>query len=174
VNGVHLSWNAHGVLFLLFCSFQSSDPTTGLTKQLGALFRTMDSTSQAVSPDFFTSVFRSVYPQFAETNSQGHMMQQDAEEALSQLMQTMANHLKTTPPTATDKKCINTYPANNVIDQYFAGEMETRLKPEGGDEKEERVGKEVFKKLRCFIDNQTNFLFQGITKVSKQEVTHAR
>src|SRR4051794_30205212 len=70
------------------------DPQNAVVKQLGALFSQMDQTTQAVMPMMFTSVFRSTFPQFAETNKEGHWMQQDAEEALLQLMNCMANVLK--------------------------------------------------------------------------------
>jgi len=35
----------------------------------------MDRTTQAVTPMMFTTVFRSTFPQFAETNNEGHWMQ---------------------------------------------------------------------------------------------------
>jgi len=35
----------------------------------------MDRTTQAVTPMMFTTVFRSTFPQFAETNNEGNWMQ---------------------------------------------------------------------------------------------------
>jgi len=70
------------------------DPNHAVVRHLGSLYSEMDRTTQAVTPMMFTTVFRSTFPQFAETNNEGAWMQQDAEEALIQLMNAMANVLK--------------------------------------------------------------------------------
>ena len=148
----------------------------------------MDQTTNAVTPMMFTTVFRSTFPQFAETNHEGHWMQQDAEEALIQLMNAMANVLKTT---GTGSATGSANLENNTIDEYFGFKVETTTKLKGAEDasasssssssssaaaaaptsaasslsvEQPKLEVETQRRLKCFIDVETNFLFQGIKR----------
>src|SRR5438067_1483445 len=65
------------------------DQTAGVTVQFGNLLKQLDSTTKPVTPLVFTTLFRSVFPQFAERSNEGGFQQQDADEALITLLNTM-------------------------------------------------------------------------------------
>lgn len=162
---------------------QHHDPNAAVVKQLGALYRQMDQTTNAVTPMMFTTVFRSTFPQFAETNHEGNWMQQDAEEAMIQLMNAMANVLKTT---GSGSATGSTNLENNTIDEYFGFKVETTTKLKGADDSssssssssaaaatsaasslsvdQPKLEVETQRRLKCFIDVETNFLFQGLKR----------
>jgi len=166
-----------------------NDPEGSVIQQLGQLYKTMDSTTKAVNPMLFTLVFRNTFPQFAQLSNEGHPMQQDAEEALVQLMTSMKHVLKSAKvdqtavgadgPVATADPSFSSSVAAassssssstlSLIDCYFGGELETRTSVTGGDESDATVEVKPYDRLHCYIENDTNFLFQGL-KSSLTEV----
>jgi ubiquitin carboxyl-terminal hydrolase 14 len=98
------------------------------------------------------------------------VQQQDAEEALIQLMNCMAQILKKSDIGSTASS-----DATNTIDEYFGARLETRTVPLGTDASDAsaKVTTETYRRLQCFIDAETNFLFQGI-KLSLREPLELR
>jgi len=145
------------------------DPQAAVVRQLGNLFSQMDATTKPVNPMMFTTVFRSTFAQFAETNGEGHWMQQDAEEAMMQLMNSMASVLR--------KEGAAAGSTDNVIDEFFGGKQETVTKPKlmpGEDAAaaaaDTKAVVETYRRLRCFIDIETNFLYQGLKSGLTEEL----
>lgn len=59
---------------------------SALVSTLGGLMAEMDSSVQPVTPFSFISTLKTTFPQFGEVSNEGVPMQQDAEEALGQLL----------------------------------------------------------------------------------------
>lgn len=101
--------------------------------------------------------FRTQFPRFATRGEHGEWQQQDADECLTEILQTLRNELQ-----IDDQQGIGT----NWIDQWFRGEFETELKCV--ESNEESKSTETFLKLQCFIDDKTRHINDGI-KVSMEE-----
>jgi len=134
-----------------------------ITSNIGTLFNIMDGSSEAVTPLAFTNAFRTAFPQFAQRDEKGHYMQQDADECLVQLMTSMGQKLKQIPSTEKAKE-------SNAIDYIFGGQMSSTLQCLVTDAEPVRREVEKFEKLRCFIDLETNYAHDGITKGLKEIV----
>jgi ubiquitin carboxyl-terminal hydrolase 14 len=129
------------------------DVTKILPLALGKLFKDLDVSPDAVTPMQFTHAFRTAFPQFAQKSPQGQFMQQDAEECLGSLFTTLGNELKAVP---------DGLAGNNTIDALFGGDMQvTQSCPECKEEAEVQSS-ERFTRLKCFIDNETNALHEGL------------
>lgn len=61
-----------------------------LLQSLRDLYTNLESTTKAVPPANFVMATKSAFPQFAQTNAQGHPMQQDAEEFYSGILAAIA------------------------------------------------------------------------------------
>lgn len=119
------------------------------------LYNDMSKTQDSVAPYNFLTVLRSVFPQFAERAKNGHgYAQQDAEEAWSQILSQLKQHLG------------NTEGGVSFIDKYMAGGFKSVL--EVDDQAAKDAGEEVvtstdtFYKLNCHIDSSINHLRDGI------------
>ena len=123
--------------------------TDNLTLSLKSLFQQMENKQGTVNVAVFLTIFRSLYPQFAEQRN-GVFSQQDAEEAFSQILTTLKRNLK--------------------IDDLFRIEFKTTTKclEEARDSTNNDSISDVkyeFEdsfKLNCHIDIKTNFLRDGI------------
>ncbi|KAI3405384.2 UBP6 [Candida oxycetoniae] len=113
-----------------------------LTLALRNLFQQMERKQGTVNVGMFLTIFRSLYPQFAEQKN-GVFSQQDAEEAFSQILTTLKRNLE--------------------IDDLFRIGLKTRVKnlTTGSDDDIKYDVEESFK-LNCHIDIKTNFLRDGI------------
>ncbi len=70
-----------------------------LTSRLGSLMTEMDRTVDKVVPFGFVQALRSDFPQFDQKSPEGGHMQQDADEALSQLLFTVCERVGPGPET---------------------------------------------------------------------------
>ncbi|MCJ1386535.1 deubiquitinating enzyme [Xylographa soralifera] len=139
-----------------------------LTASLRDLYKQMSETQEGFPPLVFLAALRELFPQFAQRSRTGQgYAQQDAEEAWSQIISQLRQKLK-----------IKEYPAKGTgaetqkshdisfIDKYFAGRFETvtecddQSAREAGEEIVE--GQDVFLKLDCHINKDTNHLRDGI------------
>jgi hypothetical protein len=68
-----------------------------LTSRLGSLLSEMDRTVNKVVPYAFVQTLRSDYPQFDQKSPEGGHMQQDADEALSQILFTVCERVGSGP-----------------------------------------------------------------------------
>lgn len=112
-----------------------------LVLALKSLYLNMDKKQEKVTPNIFLSLFRSLYPQFAESEN-GYFKQQDAEEAFTQLVNTLDESLKIKDLFRIDMKEVSTCLAL--------------------PEEEPQIKYEEALKLSCHIDIKTNFLRDGI------------
>jgi len=147
---------------------ESDDLQHVMTASLGQLFRNLDTSSQSVAPYIFCHAFRRAFPQFAErSQSTGHYMQQDADECLQQVMSTLASKLPEVtvqqPAATPDNPSATISTKVNVIDYLFAGDMEVTTTCTEAEEPP-TITTESFRKLRCHIGTDTNYLSEGILK----------
>ena len=105
------------------------------------MFGQMSSRQEKITPAFFLTLFRSVYPQFAE-REHGFFKQQDAEEAFSQILFLL-------------------YDTLNIKDDFKLTFKETQ-KCIAAPEEEAKITSEDAFKLNCHINVKTNFLKDGI------------
>jgi len=140
-----------------------TDPNLQVTSNLGNLMTSLDGAAEPVVPVAFTTAFRNAFPQFDQVSPQTHAhMQQDAEECFSQLMIAMATAMKN-----------NNAPAGqpaNVIDEIFGGEMAVTVKNKENEAEPAQNKTEAFRKLQCHIDNNINFLHDGILSGLSEEL----
>ncbi|KAI4099212.1 MAG: hypothetical protein L6R37_006072 [Teloschistes peruensis] len=139
-----------------------------LTASLRDLYKQMSETQQGFPPFAFLNALRSVFPQFAQKSKTGHgYAQQDAEEAWSQILSQVRPKLKIQENTPKGEESAAQEAADiSFIDKYLAGRFESILEcdeaeaKEGGEESVK--GEDVFLKLDCHINKDTNHLRDGI------------
>ncbi|ETO34143.1 ubiquitin specific protease 14-like isoform 1 [Reticulomyxa filosa] len=125
---------------------------------LGRLFAEMDSTSESVVPRDFVDHFRNVFPEFATRTEQGHFQQQDSDECLTQTLTVLKREM-------TSKDISQ----GNWVDFCFGGVFDVNtMCQENADETAFET--EPFVKLRCFIDQDTRHVNDGIAKDMTQEI----
>ncbi|KAL8686981.1 MAG: hypothetical protein Q9218_006722 [Villophora microphyllina] len=139
-----------------------------LTASLRDLYKQMSETQEGFPPFAFLNALRTVFPQFAQKSKTGHgYAQQDAEEAWSQILSQIRSKLKIKGSTAEGEESSAQEEADvSFIDKYLAGRFESMLEcdePEAKEGGEEPVhGEDVFLKLDCHINKDTNHLRDGI------------
>eukprot|EP00658_Telonema_sp_P-2_P018544 TRINITY_DN17278_c0_g1_i12.p1 TRINITY_DN17278_c0_g1~~TRINITY_DN17278_c0_g1_i12.p1 ORF type:complete len:537 (-),score=158.08 TRINITY_DN17278_c0_g1_i12:95-1705(-) len=140
-----------------FTPAQGADATNQqFVVALRALFEQMSAGGDAVTPYMFVSLFRRMFPQFAQMQTVGQgqqiYMQQDADEAWGTL-----NRVFQTTITGPE------YEGNNLYDHLFGGEMQTELSCiENPDET--NISSEPFWKLSCYMDKEVTFVTAGVMK----------
>ncbi|KAJ5068641.1 ubiquitin carboxyl-terminal hydrolase [Anaeramoeba ignava] len=130
----------------------------------------------------FITLFRQIYPSFAQRDQLGMFLQQDAEESWTSLMNTLSQAL-------IEKKDINkeingTLPNqktkfvsewhkpvfNNAIEELFGIGMQVTRTCTETDKEFPSVSYEKTHKLLCNITSDVNFLFQGVQLGLSQQV----
>jgi ubiquitin carboxyl-terminal hydrolase 14 len=143
--------------------------SSDLTGSLRDLFKQMSETQEGIPPLMFLNALRTVFPQFAQRDRNGHgYAQQDAEEAWSQIVNQLRNKL-----TITDG---NEDSASRVsfVDRYMAGrfdsvtECDDPTAKEAGEEPTK--SSDVFFKLDCHIGKETNHLQDGILAGLEEQI----
>jgi len=135
-------------------STPQSEGTHLITSYMGELFQAQDQSAIPLTPHAFTQSFRTTYPQFDETDNNNRHMQQDADECLQQLMTAMASKLTKTP---------GNVKGTNMIDYLFGGQLRYEMKNTENEKEDSQVSFEKFRKLKCFIKLDINYMFQGLT-----------
>lgn len=79
-----------------------SSTTTKLLRSLSDTYQRLDTSIDAITPTGFVMSTKIAFPQFAQTNSQGHPQQQDAEEFLSGLLDLSSKALQHNTSIATN------------------------------------------------------------------------
>ncbi|EAT85052.1 ubiquitin carboxyl-terminal hydrolase [Parastagonospora nodorum] len=140
-----------------------------LTGSLRDLFKQMSETQHGVPPMMFLNTLRTAYPQFAQKSKDGHgYAQQDAEEAWSQIVSQLRNKL-TVKNGAEGKSAESSW-----IDKYMAGKFESIMEcdepaaKEGGEEPV--FSEDLFLKLNCHINVETNHLRDGLAAGLKEQI----
>jgi len=137
-----------------------SDNNDKVSHYLKDLFGQLNIPQQSVLPEKFVTLFRTVFPQFAQQGEKGHYVQQDAEECWT----TLLNTLQKIP------KVDNGPPAKSVVDQLFTGELSTTISCIESPEEPPIQKKEVFTKLSCYIQNATLYLLEGLKLSLNEEI----
>ncbi|MCJ1288082.1 deubiquitinating enzyme [Xylographa opegraphella] len=147
-----------------------------LTASLRDLYKQMSETQEGFPPLVFLAALRELFPQFAQRSRTGQgYAQQDAEEAWSQIVSQLRQKLKIKKSTAEGTDA-DTQPSLDIsfIDKYFAGRFETvtecddQSARESGEEKIK--GEDVFLKLDCHINKDTNHLRDGISAALEEKL----
>ena len=147
-----------------------------LTASLRDLYKQMSETQEGFPPLVVLNALRTAFPQFAQKarNGQGYA-QQDAEEAWTQIVSQLQQKLKITDlaadePGSSSKKTKEV----SFVDRYLAGRKESTLvcdEPAAVEAGEESVkSEEIFLKLDCHIDKDTNHLRDGIMAGLEEKV----
>ena len=118
----------------------------------------------------FLNALRTAFPQFAQKSKDGHgYAQQDAEEAWSQIVSQLRQKLQIKGESDADKQQDSSW-----IDKYMAGKFESVMEcdeaaaKEGG---EEPINSEdIFLKLNCHINVETNHLRDGLAAGLKEQI----
>lgn len=124
-------------------------PTESLTVSLKGVFQQMLKKHESVNPMLFLTLFRNVYPQFAE-QERGFFKQQDAEEAFSQILNALGQTLK--------------------VGDLFRLSFKTEQKCLALPEETPKIDYEDAFKLNCHINIKTNFLKDGILDGLKESI----
>jgi ubiquitin carboxyl-terminal hydrolase 14 len=134
-----------------------------LVADLQKLFSKMSTTQGSVEPTAFLGTLRKVFPQFAERSRSANVFaQQDAEEAWSQILDTVRQKVKI--PDDSEGQAIS------FVDRYLSGKFVTEIKcdEEGGEDPV--TGTESFQKLNCHIGSTTNHLRDGIAEALTEKI----
>ena len=129
------------------------------TLSLGQTYNLLDKATDAVIPMNLVNNIRQLNPLFAE-NEQGVYKQQDADECVSLLLNTVKKFLPNKEEDSYSKI---------LIDELFGIEMNIQLKCVES-ESEIKTKKEVVYKLICYIDNSTIELVEGLKKSLKENI----
>ena len=171
--------SSRGVNLSQFGLPNSFGRSVDITSSLRDLYKQMSETQEGFPPLMFLNALQSTFPQFAEKSKTGHgFAQQDAEEAWSQIISQLRQKLKIketsagshAPPSETVKA------SNEVsfIDRYLAGQFSSTLscdEQEAQDAGEEPIeSSDVFLKLDCHIEKETNHLRDGILKGLEEKI----
>jgi len=147
-----------------------------LTASLRDLYKQMSETQEGFPPLVFLQALRTLFPQFAQRVRSGQgFAQQDAEEAWSQIVSQLRQKLK-----IKEIKEIGTNTSTesaqetSFVDKYLAGRFEVKTECDEAAAKEageEAVtAEEVFLKLDCHINKDTNHLRDGIMAALEEKI----
>jgi ubiquitin carboxyl-terminal hydrolase 14 len=142
-----------------------------LTGSLRDLFKQMSETQQGFPPLMFLNALRTAFPQFAQKAKDGHgYAQQDAEEAWSQIVSQLRQKLKFKNDAQSDAA----QKELSWIDKYMAGKFESTMEcdePAAKEGGEEAIHSEdLFFKLNCHINVETNHLRDGLAAGLKEQI----
>jgi len=145
--------------------------STDLTGSLRDLFKQMSETQQGFPPLMFLNALRTAFPQFAQKAKDGHgYAQQDAEEAWSQIVSQLRNKLKFKDGEGSEADKAEL----SWIDKYMSGRFESIMEcdepaaKEGGEEPV--FSEDLFLKLNCHINVETNHLRDGLAAGLKEQI----
>lgn len=131
-----------------------TDPSKAMSAATKDLFKEFENAGKSFRPLKFVFMLQQVFPQFAQTDNQGHPMQQDAEECYINLLNSYARGL----PSGED-----------TIDRLFGVKLRVTMTCDEDPEYPPSVSEEKLRKLPCHISNQDNpisHLAEGVRVVS--------
>eukprot|EP01133_Synstelium_polycarpum_P013336 gene13336-15683_t len=148
---------------------QGTNPTqfAGLVKASQSVFNDLSKSHMPVSTGFFLNTFRRIFPQFNEEKG-GSYLQQDAEEAWSQLLTAFAYELPlesekpSNPSEAVSKSMIGKLFGLAVIDQYTCKDNPSE---------ESTIRQDTLLKLSCNIASDTSYLLEGLKRGLEEEIS---
>jgi len=147
-----------------------------LTASLRDLYKQMSETQEGFPPLVFLQALRTLFPQFAQRARTGQgFAQQDAEEAWSQIVSQLRQKLKIKESSASSSNTSSDSPQDiSFVDKYLAGHFEVKTECDEAAAKEageEAVtAEDVFLKLDCHINKDTNHLRDGISAALEEKI----
>ncbi|KAF7759673.1 hypothetical protein Agabi119p4_11368 [Agaricus bisporus var. burnettii] len=156
-------------------ALQSATPLPGALRDL---YANMGKTTDNVTPMSFLTVLRQVNPQFGEMDRRetrglmlGGYAQQDAEECLSFIVQTLRN----VPGLTNEGTSLATSAQADIgskkfVEQYLMGEMRRELTCDEAPEEPASVSTEQVLKIECNINITTNYMVPGILNSLDQKL----
>ena len=150
-----------------------------ITSSLRDLYKQMSETQEGFPPLIFLNALQTTFPQFAEKSKTGHgYAQQDAEEAWTQIISQLRQKLKIKDTPANSNSASSDPPTTSAemsfIDKYLAGRFSSTLTCDDAEARE--AGEEpmessdVFLKLDCHIEKETNHLRDGILQGLEEKI----
>lgn len=134
-----------------FRPVNQNDLSQKLTYELNGLIKSLETKGTAFTPFIFVNTLRTAFPLFAETDEKGIGKQQDAEECLTSILESISPNL--------------VVDGQRLIDNLFTFQYHTRLVCAENASEEPTMGIDFSKKLMCIIDNQgnpVNLITEGI------------
>lgn len=147
-----------------------------LTASLRDLYKQMSETQEGFPPLVFLQALRTLFPQFAQRSRTGQgFAQQDAEEAWSQIVSQLRQKLKIKESNGNGSGTASDSPHDiSFVDKYLAGRFEVKTECDEAAAKEageEAVtAEDVFLKLDCHINKDTNHLRDGISAALQEKI----
>ncbi|EFA81974.1 ubiquitin domain-containing protein [Heterostelium album PN500] len=148
---------------------QPSNPSmyASLVKASQVLFNELTKSNLPMSTILFLSTFRRMFPQFAEEKG-GHFLQQDAEEAMSQLLTAFSYELaapgQTLNPNDHDHE-------KSIINKLFGIETIDTMTCKDNPSEDPTNKIETLLKLACNINIETSYLHEGLKRGLEEEIT---
>jgi ubiquitin carboxyl-terminal hydrolase 14 len=143
-----------------------------VTSSLRDLFKQMSETQKGFHPLGFLNSLRTAFPQFAQRSKDGNgYAQQDAEEAWSQIVSQLRTKLTIKEA---GEGSAEAQREQSWIDKYMAGKFESVMEcdepaaKEGGEEPV--FSEDLFLKLNCHINVETNHLRDGLMAGLKEQI----
>jgi ubiquitin carboxyl-terminal hydrolase 14 len=141
---------------------------------LSSLYGEMETKYEAVTPYRFVGTMRQTFAQFAERGNSGHYMQQDSEEFLGAIFNSLKSAV-TKDKVGDD--CVHVMgDASNACDAIFGLELEQVDVCQESEDEARSVTRIVESKMRVNIDggassaDKVDFMFQGMHKALKGQV----
>ena len=137
-------------------------PDKALAEKLRDLMKDLrvHAAGSPVTPYAFLAALRQRFPQFNQRDSQGHFIQQDAEECFRGILESLA------------KSLVTQHPADNLVDELFGFDVRSKLScTEAKGEQTESVERQRI--LLCHLGSQTepvNHLHEGVKLSLREEV----
>lgn len=128
-------------------SESSPDPSISIMASLKKLLNDLQSKHTTITPAPFLLNLHKQFPQFAEMKD-NILMQQDAEECWTQLVHST--------------KKLDGVMSQSAFETLFEGKMKNTYKCLESEEEEETNTEDSFSKLSCHINNEIDYLFQGV------------
>ena len=138
----------------------NKDDNYNLTYSLGLTYKNLDSASDSISPNLLVNNIRKINPMFAESEN-GVMKQQDAEECVSLILNTIRGFL-------INKNEGEIY-SKNLIDELFQIQLQIQFKNVKENKKKKKKEEKVYK-LNCYIDSNTIELVEGLKQSLKENI----
>lgn len=132
------------------------DRSKNLTIALRDLMRQLNDGGAEINPLIFLQTLRAQYDQFAQQVN-GSFAQQDADECYSALITNLDSNFKLPG-------------GSSFVEKYMTGTFEKTMKCDEAPEEAPVVTHEEFRKLRCHISVNVNYLSQGLEEALNEKI----
>lgn len=154
------------------------NPSQAVTAAMKDLFISMERTSGTVPPIIFLQVLHQAFPRFSEKNDKGVYMQQDANECWTELVRCLQQQKLSIPLEENDKNVEDASDeakaiamSKGLVDSFFGGLFETKLKNIESEEEAATDGNEEFLQLSCYISQDVKYMQTGLKSKLEETLT---